>query len=133
VTLSWRYLPVIVVSSIVMLAWALIINNLGRRRYPVYWWAAQRTFVRPGVAERMNDEERALRTLRENPLRVAEDGGRTGEALLEERVAGEGFHMEEEGDGAEDLISGEAVKMMGILEPRGKVLTGEDRRHYEGR
>ncbi|RSH83634.1 hypothetical protein EHS25_005538 [Saitozyma podzolica] len=58
-------------------------NNLGRRRYPVYWWSAQGTFVLPGAEECMNDEERALRTLRENPLCLAEDGGRTEEALLE--------------------------------------------------
>lgn len=29
-----------------MLGWALIINNVGRRRYPLHWWAAGRTFVR---------------------------------------------------------------------------------------
>lgn len=61
---------------------------------------------------------------------MAEDGGRTGEALLEERVAGQGFDMEVEEDGAEDRTSGEAVRMMGILEPLGKVLTREDRRWY---
>lgn len=29
-----------------MLGWALIINNLGRRRYPLHWWAPGPTFVR---------------------------------------------------------------------------------------
>lgn len=28
-----------------MLGWALVINNLGRRRYPLHWWAPGRTFV----------------------------------------------------------------------------------------
>lgn len=28
-----------------MLGWALVINNLGRRRYPLHWWAAGNTFV----------------------------------------------------------------------------------------
>jgi len=28
-----------------MLGWALIINNVGRRRYPLHWWAAGPTFV----------------------------------------------------------------------------------------
>ena len=28
-----------------MLGWALLINNLGRRRYPLHWWAPGRTFV----------------------------------------------------------------------------------------
>lgn len=46
VTLSWRYLPTILASSLIMLGWALIINNVGRRRYPLHWWAAGRVFVR---------------------------------------------------------------------------------------
>lgn len=29
-----------------MLGWALLINNVGRRRYPLHWWAAGQTFVR---------------------------------------------------------------------------------------
>ena len=37
VTLSWRYLPTVLASSLIMLGWALIINNLGRRRYPLHW------------------------------------------------------------------------------------------------
>lgn len=32
-----------------MLGWALIINNLGRRRYPLHWWAPVPTFVRDPV------------------------------------------------------------------------------------
>jgi len=28
-----------------MLGWALIINNVGRRRYPLHWWAPGPTFV----------------------------------------------------------------------------------------
>ena len=51
VSLSWHYLPVILSSSLIMLGWALIINNLGRRRYPVYWWAPGPTFVRDPIEE----------------------------------------------------------------------------------
>lgn len=29
-----------------MLGWALIINNLGRRRYPLHWWSPESVFVR---------------------------------------------------------------------------------------
>lgn len=29
-----------------MLGWAVIINNVGRRRYPLHWWAPGATFVR---------------------------------------------------------------------------------------
>jgi CBS-domain-containing membrane protein len=45
VTLSWHYIPVVLVSSVVMLAWALVINNVGRRRYPMYWWSPGKTLV----------------------------------------------------------------------------------------
>lgn len=45
-----------------MLGWALIINNLGRRRYPIYWWAAGKTFV---SAKPLADEKEIERELRE--------------------------------------------------------------------
>lgn len=51
VSLSWRYLPTIIASSLIMLGWALFINNLGRRRYPLHWWAPGPTFVRDPVEE----------------------------------------------------------------------------------
>ena len=35
--MGWYYLPVILLSSALALAVALIINNI-RRRYPVYWF-----------------------------------------------------------------------------------------------
>ena len=44
--LSWRYLPTVLASSLIMLGCALLLNNLGRGRYPVYWWAPGRTMVR---------------------------------------------------------------------------------------
>lgn len=79
-----------------MLGWALLINNLGRRRYPQYWWAPRRTFVRdplaPGPRE---DEEIAMATERENPMRRAEDGGRTTEALRVEKMVGVGGDRED--------------------------------------
>ncbi|ORX36016.1 HPP family-domain-containing protein [Kockovaella imperatae] len=37
VRLSWHYLPVIIVSSLIMLGVGLINNNVGRKRYPMYW------------------------------------------------------------------------------------------------
>jgi CBS-domain-containing membrane protein len=64
VSLSWRYLPTVLSSSLIMLGWALIINNLGRRRYPLHWWAAGVTFVRSPHDEnhqamRRNEEAQA--------------------------------------------------------------------------
>ncbi|GAA6043124.1 hypothetical protein JCM8097_004328 [Rhodosporidiobolus ruineniae] len=35
----WTFLLVIFLSVSVMGAWALVVNNLGRRRYPAYWWS----------------------------------------------------------------------------------------------
>lgn len=51
VSLSWRYLPAILTSSLIMLGWALVINNLGRRCYLLHWWAAGATFVRTPAEE----------------------------------------------------------------------------------
>lgn len=36
--LGWWLLPLVLLASILMLASALILNNLAGRRYPVYWW-----------------------------------------------------------------------------------------------
>jgi CBS-domain-containing membrane protein len=88
--MSWKYIPVVICSTLVMFGWALIINNLGRRRYPIYWWSPQRTFVIDDAPEPPEDEEIALGTGRDNVLRQAEDGGRTAEAILEDRLSGRG-------------------------------------------
>ncbi|KZF22005.1 hypothetical protein L228DRAFT_283202 [Xylona heveae TC161] len=57
VQLSWRYLPTILASSLIMLGWALFINNLGRRRYPIYWWSPKAVFVRLTLDESEETEE----------------------------------------------------------------------------
>jgi len=67
VTLSWRYLPTVLASSLIMLGWALIINNLGRRRYPTFWWEPESKWVVKKV-----DENAA----REDEVRAMEEGGR---------------------------------------------------------
>lgn len=60
VALSWHYIPVVVVSSVVMLGWALVINNIGRRRYPMYWWSPGKVFVEAAEKEvrELEEEER---------------------------------------------------------------------------
>ncbi|SOV03809.1 uncharacterized protein UDID_03617 [Ustilago sp. UG-2017a] len=41
VRLGWRYLPVVLLSSVIMEVWALLWMNLGRAKYPHYWlWPA---------------------------------------------------------------------------------------------
>jgi 4-amino-4-deoxy-L-arabinose transferase-like glycosyltransferase len=60
VALSWHYIPVVLVSSAVMLGWALVINNLGRRRYPMYWWSPGVRFLEAVEKEvkHLKEEER---------------------------------------------------------------------------
>lgn len=72
VTLSWRYLPTVLASSLIMLGWALIINNVGRRRYPVFWWKAGKVFVSTTKEEKKKESRRELREV-ESGLRTAED------------------------------------------------------------
>jgi HPP family len=83
VLLSWDYLPVLVTSAIIMLAWAMIVNNLGRRRYPEYWWTAKSSLVRDAPE---SSEQQILEKLEEGVLREAEDGGRGPEALYMDRM-----------------------------------------------
>ena len=47
-----------------MLAWALIINNLGRRRYPVHWWAPGVTFVQKKPTENGQNQYAAMEEAR---------------------------------------------------------------------
>lgn len=37
VRLSWKYIPVVMLSSAMMLAWAVLWLNLNRRSYPTWW------------------------------------------------------------------------------------------------
>ncbi|KAI1128353.1 HPP family-domain-containing protein [Nemania abortiva] len=39
--LSWYFLPVVLLSSVVMVAVALLTNNI-QRRYPVFWWSPRK-------------------------------------------------------------------------------------------
>lgn len=51
-----------------MLGWALVINNLGRRRYPTYWWAPGQTFV---SAKKVEQEKKLQRELRDTEIGLA--------------------------------------------------------------
>ncbi|GAA5927471.1 hypothetical protein JCM3775_005993 [Rhodotorula graminis] len=43
--LGWWYVPLVLLSSLIMLAWALVINNLGGRRYPTEWFWKSRWII----------------------------------------------------------------------------------------
>jgi hypothetical protein len=70
-----------------MLGWALIINNLGRRRYPMYWWAAGKTFVQatPAAEEKKRSDE----------LREVEAGLRSTEGDIFDQPSGSGEDTED--------------------------------------
>jgi hypothetical protein len=69
-----------------MLGWALFINNLGRRRYPIYWWHPDSIFLAPiSQSEEMKEEDR---------LRRFEDGEewvRNGDTLPSEAAVFQRF------------------------------------------
>lgn len=94
VTLSWRYIPTVLASSLIMLSWALIINNLGRRRYPIYWWAAGKTFV---SATKAADEKE-----RRSELREIEAGLRSTEGHIFDPSSGENESNGKNESGHED-------------------------------
>ncbi|KAK4694253.1 sulfite oxidase, partial [Lecanoromycetidae sp. Uapishka_2] len=73
-----------------MLGWASVVNNLGRRRYPIYWWSPSSNWTQGRDG---NEEEENLKTLEEGKMRQYEDGGRNLEGLLKERLEEEGGDM----------------------------------------
>ncbi|GMK54987.1 hypothetical protein CspeluHIS016_0200430 [Cutaneotrichosporon spelunceum] len=46
VAMSWRLVYIVIISGLLMLGWAMIINNAGRRRYPTYWFSGHLLFVK---------------------------------------------------------------------------------------
>jgi hypothetical protein len=62
-----------------MLGWALIVNNLGRRRYPIYWWSPGATFVSTSEAK---DAE-----MRKDELMEVEEGLGITEGVLFDQVS----------------------------------------------
>jgi len=57
-----------------MLGWALIINNVGRRRYPVFWWKPGKCFVSATREQRAKERGREAREI-QTAIRV-EEGSR---------------------------------------------------------
>lgn len=70
VAIGWLLLPVMMLGSALMLAVALVVNNL-ERRFPMYWWTP--LDLRPGVAK-PDDEERTVVGGGSSQRTVASDG-----------------------------------------------------------
>lgn len=48
--MSWRFVYIVLISALLMLGWAMLVNNVGRRRYPSYWLSGSTVFVKPPVS-----------------------------------------------------------------------------------
>ncbi|KAJ9211105.1 hypothetical protein DTO166G4_7242 [Paecilomyces variotii] len=124
VTLSWRYLPTVLASSLIMLGWALVINNVGRRRYPLHWWAPGPVFVIPpeeqpdaqlGAQEEAQEEVDIQREVTEEGSLRAEsdpsetitmerDGRREGSVYSERRASLHGQRRGSVGSAADGIV-----------------------------
>lgn len=90
VALSWRYLHVILASSLIMLEWALIINNLCRCWYPLHRWAPGATFVSEQSDEvRKMEEAKEHRESRELGIFRRESIASESEAIAAEEPEGQ--------------------------------------------
>jgi len=104
--LGWLYPGVVVLGTVIMLAAAMLVNNV-MRRYPMYWWAPISASPKPehrnGSDSTVNDEK-----------------GADEEASLEGKLtsnAGNG------GAGEERLV---VSARDGVVVPRGLQLSGEE-------
>jgi hypothetical protein len=67
----------------------MIINNIGRRKYPQYWWAPGRQFVVDPATVSNGDEEMA-----ETTANSRQGDGRIKEAAQQSRSEGQGGQNE---------------------------------------
>lgn len=73
-----------------MLGWALLLNNLGRRRYPIYWWTPESTLVVGDTRSNTQDEEKKqIRESDVGELGQAESGLNMTAAIFDARFEGE--------------------------------------------
>lgn len=113
VTLSWRYLPVILASSLIMLGWAMIINNLGRRRYPLHWWAPGATFVRESNAGIDEDQLNAI-----EEARVDQEDRQEGALERENIESSAAIEKAEEPEGEDPELDAEPVGLEDLADLR---------------
>lgn len=112
VTLSWRYLPVILASSLIMLGWAMIINNLGRRRYPLHWWAPGVNFVRESKTE-SEDEPSAM-----EEARVEQEDREEGELEREHIESSAAVETAEKPEGVDPELDAEPADLEDLADLR---------------
>lgn len=85
--------------------------------------------MRSSAVERENDEEKAMRTLQDDVLRQAEDGGRGEEALFQQRLEGEDLGL-----GGKDSVDPPSRRQeveVDIREPLSKMMSNGDRRRAQ--
>lgn len=88
-----------------MLGWAMIINNLGRRRYPLHWWAPGATFVSEQTDEvREMEEAKRRRECREEGVFRRESIASENEVIAAEEPEGQpGDHEPADMEDVEEL------------------------------
>ncbi|KAK4501486.1 hypothetical protein PRZ48_007295 [Zasmidium cellare] len=68
IAMGWRYIPIVLLDSVLMICVALIFNNI-LRQYPIYWWTPNNT------GQKLRQELRELKEDKTADEKHAEEGG----------------------------------------------------------
>lgn len=117
VNMGWMFIPFVMMGSVIMLAWALIVNNL-QRQYPNYWWTAEelpRGKVRDLEKVDTRDSQRTLAHDQDQEAAdVVEEGKivvETGRVMVPDRLR----------------LTGQEVQLLAELQRRLREADGEER------
>jgi hypothetical protein len=115
--MSWRLIYVVLIQSLIMTVWACIINvsismapfvwrhvltailtlrpsqNVGRRRYPTYWFSGTHSFVRPPVKDEPANAPQEKKPLTVDQSAMAAEEGRSASMIMAD---GQGVGGEQE-------------------------------------
>lgn len=69
--LGWYYIPVVMLSSVLMIAVGLITNNI-QRQYPIYWWTSA-PLKSASQKERHEKNKKMSSEVRENSMTKVND------------------------------------------------------------
>ncbi|OJD31646.1 hpp family protein [Diplodia corticola] len=104
--LGWLYVPLVLLGSALMLAVALVVNNV-QRQYPVYWWTAGSV-----GREEAKEKKKKKKAARKAARGVVESGSRRGDEG--KGVRGEIAVGDEEEEGEVEDVEEEEVRDGGL-------------------